>query len=99
MTVEEPKTPAELVVRTAHQTHRLPYTPGETLLETMHRSGLIVPYSCQQGICGTCMCKLLKGDVKLRENHILSDDDMAQGYTLACQGEPVSAECEIEVEG
>jgi 3-ketosteroid 9alpha-monooxygenase subunit B len=107
MTAEEPKpaspssatTPSELVVRSAGQVHRLAYTPGDTLLETMHRAGVIAPYSCQQGICGTCMCKLLKGEVQLRQNSILTDDDFAQGYTLACQGEPVSAECEIEIEG
>jgi hypothetical protein len=41
----------------------------------------------------------VQGEVALRENHVLSDEDLASGYTLACQGVPSSAVCEIEVDG
>lgn len=90
--------PQEIVVRLGGRTHRLAYQPGETLLETMRRAGLPAPFLCEQAICGTCMIRLVKGEVKLRENHVLSDDDLAQGYRLACQGEPVGTACEIEVD-
>jgi hypothetical protein len=52
---------------------------------------------CEQGVCGTCIARRLQGEVRLRENHVLSDDDLASGYTLACQGEPCSEVCEIEI--
>jgi hypothetical protein len=45
------------------------------------------------------MARRLKGDVALRENHVLSDEDLAAGYTLACQGVPCGNYCEIEIEG
>jgi hypothetical protein len=45
------------------------------------------------------MVKRLKGKVALRENHVLSDQDLAAGYTLACQGVPCGDVCEIEIEG
>jgi len=89
--------PAEVVVRINGRTHRLKYHPGDTLLETMRRAGILTPFVCEQGLCGTCMARLVKGKVSLRENHVLSDDDLASGYTLACQGVPSSSECEIEV--
>jgi len=91
--------PEEVVVRHSGRIHRLKYHRGETLLETMRRAGLATPFVCEQGLCGTCMARLVHGDVALRENHVLSDEDLASGYTLACQGVPCSAVCEIEVEG
>jgi 3-ketosteroid 9alpha-monooxygenase subunit B len=91
--------PEEVVVRLNGRTHRLKYHRGETLLETMRRGGLATPFVCEQGVCGTCMARRVQGDVALRENHVLSDADLASGYTLACQGVPCSAVCEIEVEG
>jgi 3-ketosteroid 9alpha-monooxygenase subunit B len=92
-------TPEEVVVRLNGRTHRVKYHWGETLLETMRRAGLVSPSMCEQGVCGTCMARRVQGEVALRENHVLSDEDLAAGYTLACQGVPCSAVCEIEVEG
>ena len=91
--------PEEVVVRINGRTHRLKYHKGDTLLETMRRANLLTPFVCEQGVCGTCMARLLKGEVALRENHVLSEHDLASGYTLACQGVPSGAECEIEVLG
>jgi 3-ketosteroid 9alpha-monooxygenase subunit B len=79
--------------------HRLKYHRGETLLETMRRAGLPAPFVCEQGVCGSCMVRRLQGDIALLENHVLSDQDLADGYTLACQGVPTDAVCEIEVDG
>jgi 3-ketosteroid 9alpha-monooxygenase subunit B len=89
--------PEEVVVHMHGRVHRLKYRRGDTLLETMRRANLLTPFVCEQGLCGTCMARLLKGQVTLRENHVLSERDLESGYTLACQGEPRSAECEIEV--
>jgi 3-ketosteroid 9alpha-monooxygenase subunit B len=91
--------PKEVIVRLNGRTHRLEYHRGETLLETMRRAGLTTPFVCEQGVCGTCMARRLKGEVALRENHVLSDEDLAAGYTLACQGVPCDNFCEIEIGG
>ena len=91
--------PREVVVRLHGRTHRLQYHLGDTLLETMRRAGLAAPALCEQGVCGTCMARRRQGEVALRENHVLSDQDLADGYTLACQGVPCSEVCEIEIEG
>jgi 3-ketosteroid 9alpha-monooxygenase subunit B len=91
--------PQEVVVRLNGRMHRIKYHAGDTLLETMRRAGLSAPFMCEQGVCGTCMARRVKGEVALRENHVLSESDLASGYTLACQGVPSSAVCEIEIEG
>ena len=89
--------PEEVVVHLNGRVLRLKYHPGDTVLETLRRANLLTPFVCEQGVCGTCIARLLKGEVVLRENHVLNEQDLASGYTLACQGVPRSAECEIEI--
>jgi len=90
--------PVEVVVTLKGTTHRLAYAVGETLLETMRRHGIPAPFSCLQGACATCVVRLKKGNVGLLENHVLTERDLKDGYTLACQGIPTSVLCEIELE-
>jgi len=91
--------PQEVIVRWGGRVHRLQYQRGETLLETMRRGGLWSPSNCEQGVCGTCIVRRIRGNVALRQNHVLSDQDLAAGLTLACQGVPCESFCEIEIEG
>ena len=90
--------PVELLVRHKDgRVHRVDHQPDETLLEAMLRAGIDAPYSCTQGECATCMVRKLQGEVELLQNHVLSDQDLARGYTLACQGVPRGPICEIEL--
>jgi hypothetical protein len=43
--------------------------------------------------------KRVKGNVALRQNYVLSEQDLAAGYPLPCQGVPCDDVCEIELEG
>jgi len=91
--------PSELLVRLKNgQTQRVDYREGETLLEAMLRGGIAAPFSCTQGECASCMVRRIRGEVELLHNNILSDQELAAGYTLACQSVPRSAECEIALE-
>ena len=71
--------------------HAVSGRAGESLLDSMLRAGLAAPNSCRSGSCGACMCKLEEGEVALRANAVLDSDDLAEGWTLACQGVPTSA--------
>lgn len=64
--------------------------PQETLLQAALREGIPFPHSCRVGGCATCKCKLVDGQVKelTETGYILSDDDLDQGYILACQSVP-----------
>jgi 3-ketosteroid 9alpha-monooxygenase subunit B len=81
---------AQVEVRIDGETHRLSWPVGTTLLDLMLDSGVEAPYSCKQGQCSACMCRLQQGEVDLWRNEILEDQDLAEGYTLACQSMPVS---------
>lgn len=75
--------------------HRLQVAPNATLLDTMLAAGLNPPNSCRSGSCGACMCKVDEGNVTLKFNAVLDEDDLAEGWTLACQGIPASASLRI----
>ena len=64
--------------------------PGGSLLELVEKSGLDVPYSCRGGVCSSCKAKVLEGEVVMKLNYSLTDEEVAQGYVLTCQSVPQS---------
>ncbi|MFD2470359.1 2Fe-2S iron-sulfur cluster-binding protein [Amycolatopsis silviterrae] len=76
--------------------HIVPWAAGQKLLDALLAAGLDAPYSCREGACSACVCSLTEGKVNLARNEILTEDDLAEGYVLACQAEPVSDEIAIE---
>jgi 3-ketosteroid 9alpha-monooxygenase subunit B len=81
---------AELEITLDGQVHRVSCGDNETLLEAALRVGLDVPYSCQAGMCASCMCQVVEGEVHLRHNEVLDKKDLAKAWTLGCQAVPVS---------
>ncbi|MFI9411308.1 2Fe-2S iron-sulfur cluster-binding protein [Nocardia gamkensis] len=75
---------------------QVPWTAGRKLLDALLDAGVEAPYSCREGACSACVCSLTAGRVTLARNEILTADDLAEGYILACQAEPVSDEIAIE---
>ncbi|MCH8316948.1 MAG: ferredoxin--NADP reductase [Bacteroidetes bacterium] len=78
------------------QTHTITVKPDTTILETALDEGIDLPYSCQSGLCTTCRCKLLSGEVHMDEREGLSDMEIDEGYVLICQGHPVTAGVVLE---
>lgn len=66
----------------------VPRVPDETLLESARRAGLSPPFSCEAGNCATCMARLTEGKASMRVNDALTDEEVAEGYILTCQGVP-----------
>jgi 3-ketosteroid 9alpha-monooxygenase subunit B len=66
----------------------VPKRPNETLLQSARRAGLTPPFSCEAGNCATCMAKLTQGTATMRVNDALTEDEVAEGYVLTCQGVP-----------
>lgn len=64
--------------------------PGGSILEQVERSGLDVPYSCRGGVCSSCKAKVLEGEVAMKLNYSLTDEEVANGYVLTCQSIPQS---------
>jgi ring-1,2-phenylacetyl-CoA epoxidase subunit PaaE len=61
-----------------------------SILDAAARAGLDVPYSCKSGVCATCRCKVLEGQVRMDRNFALEPADLAAGFVLSCQAHPLT---------
>jgi len=66
--------------------------PGETVLGAALRHGIVLPYSCKNGTCASCKCRLAEGivDYPLNPPEALDLDELGRGYSLSCQAVPNS---------
>ncbi|WP_101470966.1 ferredoxin--NADP reductase [Flavobacterium lindanitolerans] len=67
-----------------------------TLLDAALKQGIDAPYSCQGGICSSCIARIVSGSAEMKKNSILTDREIAEGLTLTCQAHPTSAEIYID---
>ena len=62
------------------------------LLRSAREAGLILPSSCRNGTCRTCLCRLVSGRVSyIVEWPGLSAEEKAEGFILPCVAVPESA--------
>ena len=87
--------PTMIEMELAGTTHHVPYK-GKTLLQTALDAGLDAPYSCEEGVCGCCMARLVEGQVRVKDDQALSDDEKKKGYILCCQSRPTTRTCAIK---
>jgi len=64
---------------------------GETILAAALRQGLVLPYGCKNGACGSCKGKILEGSVDygVYQKRVFTDEEKAQGKALFCQAKPL----------
>jgi len=67
-----------------------------SVLQAALDAGMDPPYSCQGGICSTCIARITEGKVEMRKNQILTDDELAEGYILTCQSHPTTPTITID---
>lgn len=74
-----------LTVQFGGNTTTLPVRGKESLLSAMLNAGLAVPHACKAGECASCMCRLESGEVERLNNAVLDEDDVADGWLVACR--------------
>ncbi len=72
--------------------------PGTPLLEAAIKADVEIDTPCGgKGACGNCMVKIKSGDADIHDTGMLSDDEIAEGYVLACKTSVSSSPLTIEV--
>lgn len=87
--------PSEIVVHLEGKAHRIPYRPGQTILDAARQAGLQPPFACEEAFCGSCAAKLVRGRVALDRNDVFTARELDEGWILTCHGRAVSPDCEI----
>ena len=62
----------------------------KSILEAALKEDIDAPYSCQGGICSSCIARLTEGKAEMRQNNILTNGEVAEGLILTCQAYPTS---------
>jgi 3-ketosteroid 9alpha-monooxygenase subunit B len=96
VTAEEAADAATVDVELDGETHTLSWPRRQTLVDIMLAKGIDVPYSCQEGECGSCACTVLEGRVEMDNAEILDPEDIEAGYILGCQAHPVTDHLKIQ---
>lgn len=61
----------------------------DTVLAVARNAGLFIPSGCTMGICGTCKILKTDGQVHMLHNGGITDEDIEEGYILACCSNPL----------
>ncbi|GAA4295797.1 ferredoxin--NADP reductase [Aestuariibaculum suncheonense] len=68
----------------------------QTILEAAIDEDLDAPYSCQGGICSSCLARVKEGAATMRQNSILTEQEVAEGLILTCQAHPTTATITVD---
>ena len=68
----------------------------ELILDVALVHGLDAPYSCQGGVCSSCLARVTEGRAIMEKNTILTAEEVEEGLILTCQAHPVSATIKID---
>ncbi len=85
---DDDEPPATATVELDGETHTVSWPRSTVLLDVLLAKGLDAPFSCREGHCMTCACILKDGQVRMLVNDALSQNDIDDGYILACQAVP-----------
>ena len=92
---EEGGSAASVRVTLDGETTELSWPTSSRLLDLLLARGLDAPYSCREGNCSACACKLLDGKVEMVANNVLEQEDLDEGWILACQSVPASDSVQV----
>ena len=68
----------------------------DDILAASLRNDLDAPYSCQGGVCSSCLGKVTEGKAVMTKNSILTDDEVEEGLVLTCQAHPTTPKVVID---
>ena len=81
----------KITVTVDDETTTFEMSAKQTILEASLDEDLDVPYSCQGGICSSCLARITEGQATMRQNSILTENEVAEGLILTCQAHPTTA--------
>ena len=71
-------------------------TQTDTILAASLRNDLDPPYSCQGGVCSSCIGKITEGKAVMVKNTILTDSEVEEGLVLTCQAHPTTLKIKVD---
>lgn len=67
----------------------------DNILDAALAAGADLPFACKGGVCSTCKCQLIEGDVEMKLNYALEEEEVKKNYILSCQAVPLSKDVTV----
>lgn len=88
--------PTEITIRIDGVPHTMTMDRDQSILQVARENALDPPFACTAGVCSTCMCRVVEGEVEMVQNHALEDYEVERGYVLSCQSYPLTDKLVVE---
>jgi ring-1,2-phenylacetyl-CoA epoxidase subunit PaaE len=85
LAVESNSGKATLEIIYDEESYRFENAEGKNVLDLALQNNIDVPYSCQGGVCSSCIARIKKGTVTMDNNQVLTDEEIEEGLILTCQ--------------
>ncbi len=90
----EGKTKLEVLVD--DETFSITMDKKELVLDAVLKEDINAPYSCQGGVCSSCIARITEGKAEMVKNQILTDGEVAEGLILTCQAHPLTPTLKVD---
>ncbi|MGB5820457.1 MAG: ferredoxin--NADP reductase [Saonia sp.] len=66
------------------------------VLDAVLKENIDAPYSCQGGVCSSCIARITEGKAEMVRNQILTDGEIEEGFILTCQAHPLTPTLKVD---
>ncbi|MGX5818468.1 2Fe-2S iron-sulfur cluster-binding protein [Chitinophaga lutea] len=94
--VPQDSSPKTVVLRHEGKEQTMTVPGNEPILHAALRQQIALPYSCNGGVCGSCIAKCTEGKVWMSVNEVLTDRELSQQLVLTCTGYAMSDRVTLE---
>ena len=93
---EKPDGKAQLTVTLDEEEFSFDMDKSALVLDAVLKENIDAPYSCQGGVCSTCIARVIEGKAEMVKNQILTDSEIEEGFILTCQSHPITPVLKID---
>ncbi|MDT0620525.1 ferredoxin--NADP reductase [Croceitalea vernalis] len=68
----------------------------EFVLDAVLKEDIDAPYSCQGGVCSSCIARVTEGKAEMVKNQILTESEVAEGLILTCQAHATTPNLKVD---
>ncbi|EAR02754.1 ferredoxin--NADP reductase [Maribacter sp. HTCC2170] len=69
---------------------------NDVVLDAVLKENIDAPYSCQGGVCSSCIARITEGKAEMVKNQILTDGEIEEGLILTCQAKPTTPSLTVD---
>ena len=71
--------------------------PEQSVVQALAAAGVVVATSCEQGVCGTCLTRVMEGEVDHRDLYLTPEEQAANDQFLPCCSRAKSARLVLDL--